>query len=120
MTNPSGAVGIVLLLLCSLPLPGQKKVQLKAIRFQGAAQYSQQELLAAAGLKPDAPLNFNEVKARARQLNDTGFFKEIKFSCAQCDYRNAIDSDQLNYSTSCRFSPIRIPFTSTTLWLIKS
>jgi len=80
MTKPSGAAGIVLLLLCSLPLLGQKKVQPKAIRFQGAAQYTQQELLAAAGLKPDAPLPFSEVKARAKQLNDTGLFKEIKFT----------------------------------------
>jgi len=51
-----------------------------AIRFQGAPQYTQQELLAAAGLKPDARLNFGEVKARAKQLNDTGLFKEVKFT----------------------------------------
>jgi outer membrane protein insertion porin family len=71
---------MALLLLCSLPLLAQKKVQPKAIRFQGTPQYTQQELLAAAGLKPDVPLNFREVKARAKQLNDTGFFKEIKLT----------------------------------------
>ncbi len=51
-----------------------------AIRFQGAPQYTQQELLTAAGLKPEAHLNFVEVKARAKQLNDTGLFKEVKFT----------------------------------------
>ena len=80
MTKKSGAVGVALILVCSLPLLAQKRVPPKAIRFQGAPQYTQQELLAAAGLKPDAPLNFREVKARAKQLNDTGLFKEIKLT----------------------------------------
>jgi outer membrane protein assembly factor BamA len=80
MTKLSGAVSVALLLLCSLPLPAQKKAPLKSIRFQGAPQYTQQELFAAAGLKPDSRLNAAEVKAHARQLNDTGLFKEVKFA----------------------------------------
>jgi outer membrane protein assembly factor BamA len=50
------------------------------VRFQGAPQYTQQELLQAAGVKPGAHLSAVDVKARARQLNDTGLFKEVKFS----------------------------------------
>jgi outer membrane protein assembly factor BamA len=79
-------VDVALLLLCSLSLPAhslpaQKKVPPpSAIRFQGAPQYTQQELLAAAGIKPGTRLSPVEVKARARQLNDTGLFKEVKFS----------------------------------------
>jgi outer membrane protein insertion porin family len=80
MTKLSGAFCVALLLLCSLPLLAQKKVPPKAIRFQGAPQYTQQELLAAAGFNPDARLNLREVKAHARQLNDTGLFKEVKFT----------------------------------------
>jgi len=80
MIKPSGAVGLALLLLCSLSLLAQKKLPSKAIRFQGAPQYTQQELLAAAGLKPEASLNSREVKAHAKQLNDTGLFEVIKFS----------------------------------------
>ena len=80
MTKQSGAVSVTLLLLCSLPLLAQKKVPPKAIRFQGSPQYTQQELLATAGLKPDVPLNFREVKAHAKQLSDTGLFKEVKFT----------------------------------------
>ncbi|MFZ0746932.1 MAG: hypothetical protein WAM85_21185 [Terracidiphilus sp.] len=80
MTKPCGAAGIALLLLCSLPLLAQKKVPPKVIRFQGAPQYTQQELLAAAGLRPDARLNSREVKAHAKQLNDTGLFQEVKFT----------------------------------------
>ncbi len=68
------------LLLCSLPSLAQKKVPPKAIRFQGAPQYTQEELLAAAGLKPGARLNSNDVKAHAKQLNDTGLFAVVKFS----------------------------------------
>ena len=80
MTKQSGTVSVALLLLCSLPLLAQKRVPSKAIRFQGAPQYTQQELLEAAGLKPDARLNFREVKAHAKLLHDTGLFEEVKFT----------------------------------------
>jgi len=80
MTNCMAQSVLALLLLCSLPLLAQKKTSAPAIRFQGAPQYTQQELLAAAGFKPDARLNLREVKAHAKQLNDTGLFKEVKFT----------------------------------------
>jgi outer membrane protein assembly factor BamA len=80
MTKQSEAVSVALMLICSLPLVAQKRVPPQAIRFQGAPQYTQQELLAAAGLKPGSRLNSAEVKAHARQLADTGLFKEVKFS----------------------------------------
>ena len=57
-----------------------KKAPRQAIRFQGAPQYTQEELLAAAGLKPGARLTASEVKAHAKQLNDTGLFAVVKFS----------------------------------------
>lgn len=73
------------LLLCALPSLAQKKAAPKkapgpAIRIQGAPQFSQEELLAAAGFKPGARLTAAEVKARAKQLNDTGLFAVVKFS----------------------------------------
>lgn len=80
MTKQFGTFSVALLLLCSLSLLAQKKVPPKAIRFQGAPQYTQQELLAAAGLKPDARLTFREVKAHAKLLHDTGLFEEVKFT----------------------------------------
>jgi outer membrane protein assembly factor BamA len=80
MTKQFGVAKVALLLLCSLPLLAQKKMPPQAIRFQGAPQYAQQELLAAAGLKSGTRLNSGEVKARAKQLNDTGLFKEVKFT----------------------------------------
>ncbi len=76
----SRAVGVALLLSCFLPLLAQKKVPPQAIRFQGAPQYTQEELLAAAGLKPGVHLNSVEVKTHARQLVDSGMFKEVKFA----------------------------------------
>lgn len=80
MTKQTSAAGIALLLLCTLPLPAQRKAPSKAIRFEGASQYTQQELLAAAGMKPGERLNVRDVKARAKQLNDTGMFAEVKFT----------------------------------------
>jgi outer membrane protein assembly factor BamA len=80
MTIHSGTVSVALLLICTLPSPAQKRLPLPPIRFQGAPQYTQQELLAAAGLKPNTRLNPREVKAHARQLVDTGMFTEVKFA----------------------------------------
>ena len=75
------------LLLCSLsslaqkkPSASQRKAPAPAIRFQGAPQYTQEELLAAAGLTPGARLSAAQVKAHAKLLNDTGLFAVVKFS----------------------------------------
>ena len=80
MTKQFGAVSAALLLLFSLPSLAQRRIPPQSIRFQGASQYTQQELLAAAGMKPGTRLNSGEVKARAKQLNDTGLFKEVKYT----------------------------------------
>jgi outer membrane protein assembly factor BamA len=76
-----------LLLLCVLSSPAQKKAapaQRKAptpaIRFEGAPQYTQEELLAAAGINPSVRLSASQVKAHAKLLNDTGLFAVVKFS----------------------------------------
>ena len=78
MNKPARLIAI--LLLCSLQLLAQKKAPPRAIRFQGAAQYTQDELLAAAGIKAGAHLTAADIKAHAKQLNDTGFFAVVKFS----------------------------------------
>ena len=85
--NKSAAQFAALLLLCTLPSiaqkktpPAQRKLPPKTIRFQGAPQYTQDELLAAAGLKPDARLTASDVKAHAKQLNDTGMFAVVRFA----------------------------------------
>lgn len=80
MSKQTVAAGIALFLLCSFTLPAQKKLPPKQVRFQGAPQYTQQELLAAAGLKPDARLAIRDVKAHAKQLSDTGLFDVVKFT----------------------------------------
>jgi outer membrane protein assembly factor BamA len=75
------------LLLCALSSlaqkkapPARRKAPAPAIRFQGAPQYTQEELLAAAGLNPGAHLSASDVKAHAKLLNDTGLFAVVKFS----------------------------------------
>src|SRR5208337_3657528 len=82
-TAPIAAV----VLLCALSslaqkkaAPAQRKAPAPAIRFQGAPQYTQEELLAAAGLNPGTRLSPTQVKAHAKLLNDTGLFTVVKFS----------------------------------------
>jgi outer membrane protein assembly factor BamA len=60
--------------------PTQRKAPAPAIRFQGAPQYTQEELLAAAGLNTSVRLSAAQVKAHAKLLNDTGLFAVVKFS----------------------------------------
>lgn len=79
MIKKSGVVSVVLLLLCSLPLLAQKRVPPQVVRFQGAPQYTEQELLAAAGLKPGIRMNLRDVKAHGKRLIDTGVFAAVKF-----------------------------------------
>jgi outer membrane protein assembly factor BamA len=79
MNKTARLLSVLLLLLCSIQLLAQKKTPLRVIRFQGATQYSQDELLAAAGIKPGGHLTAIEIKARAKQLNDTGFFAMVRF-----------------------------------------
>lgn len=86
--NKPAALIAALLLLCPIPSSAQRKTSssaqrkaaAKTIRLQGAPQYTQEELLAAAGLKPDTRLTAAETKAHAKVLNDTGLFAVVKFS----------------------------------------
>ena len=80
MAKKYSLVKVALLLLCSFPSLAQKHAPPTAIRFQGAPQYTQQELLAAAGLNANARVNLREMKSRAKQLSDTGLFEEVKLT----------------------------------------
>jgi outer membrane protein assembly factor BamA len=62
-----------LLLAASLPIRAQK-FQPKTIQFNGDSEYTNAELLAAAGLKPGIVLTADEIKAHSTQLADSGVF----------------------------------------------
>ena len=66
------------LLSASLPAAAQKFLP-KTIQFKGAPDYSDQELLTAAGLKKGTVLNFADMKAHSQQLMDTGVFETLSF-----------------------------------------
>jgi outer membrane protein assembly factor BamA len=51
----------------------------KAIEFKGDPEYSDQELLAASGLKPGVPLTQAEMRDHAQTLMDSGVFDNITF-----------------------------------------
>jgi outer membrane protein insertion porin family len=68
----------LVLFASTLPAAAQK-VQPKTIQFKGAPEYSDQELMAAAGLKMGADLDSADMKGFAQKLMDTGLFENIGF-----------------------------------------
>jgi len=66
------------LLSGSLPLTAQKFLP-KSIQFKGDPEYSDQELLDAAGLKTGVALTSAEMHDHAEQLMDTGVFDNLTY-----------------------------------------
>ena len=60
------------------PVPAQK-FQPKTIQFKGDPEYTDQELLDAAGLKKDAVLSLPEMNAAAKKLLDSGVFDQLAY-----------------------------------------
>jgi outer membrane protein assembly factor BamA len=69
----------VLLVFASGQNAAAQKFQPKTIQFKGAPEYSDQELLAAAGLKMGAVLDYAEMKGHSQKLMDTGVFETLSF-----------------------------------------
>jgi len=67
-----------LVLLTASPSIAQK-FQPKTIQFKGAPEYSDADLLAAAGLKKGTTLEFAEMKEHAQMLMSTGVFETLNF-----------------------------------------
>ena len=82
MHKTTGALVLALALAFSSAASAAAPKKTPSISFQGVPQYTQQELLTAAGIHPGARLSATEVRARARQLNDTGLFASIKFTAS--------------------------------------
>ncbi len=68
----------ILLLSASLPATAQKFLP-KTIQFKGDPEYSNEELMAAAGLKAGTALSSEEIKAHSQKLMDTGVFDTVNF-----------------------------------------
>ena len=68
---------IAIALLCAPDPATAQKFLPKTIQFKGASDYSDQELLAASGLKKGAVLTADEIKAAFQRLMDTGVFENI-------------------------------------------
>jgi outer membrane protein insertion porin family len=71
-------LAVLVLLFASLPAAAQK-FQPKPIQFKGAPEYSDQELLATAGLKTGTVLAFADMKDHSQKLMDTGVFDTLNF-----------------------------------------
>jgi outer membrane protein assembly factor BamA len=68
------------LILLSATFPAlAQKFQPKNIRFIGVPEYSDQDLAAAAGLKPGMLLNIADMGDHAKQLMETGLFATINY-----------------------------------------
>ncbi len=68
----------IVLLASSLSAAAQK-FQPKTIQFKGAPEYSDQELLAAAGMQKGTVLAFADMKDHSQKLMDTGVFESLSF-----------------------------------------
>src|SRR5580704_16482711 len=69
----------VLALVCAaLPTAGQS-FQPKSVKFTGAPDYADTELLSAADLKAGADLSYAEMNNRAQKLLDSGVFSAVSF-----------------------------------------
>ncbi len=91
---------VFLLMLASVPALAQK-FQPKSIVFKGDAEYSDDELLAAAGLKRGAVLTVAEMNTHFKQLMDTGVFENVLYK---------FDGQDLIYqlSPATQLYPIRL------------
>jgi outer membrane protein assembly factor BamA len=69
----------IVFLASSLPIAAQKFLP-KTIQFKGAPEYSDQELMAAAGLKKGTVLAYADMKEHSQKLMDTGVFESLAFS----------------------------------------
>jgi outer membrane protein insertion porin family len=72
------SLAVCAFVVAALPARGQN-FQPKAIRFEGAPAYSDQELLAAAGLTPGTVLTYAEMNRDAQKLVDSGMFSSVSF-----------------------------------------
>lgn len=64
-----------------------QQYQPRSIKFIGAPEYTSQELLAAAELKPGISLTVEEMKGHAKLLMDSGVFDSITFQFTGVDLR---------------------------------
>ena len=69
-----------LVLFASTQPAAAQKFQPKTIQFKGAPEYSDQEMLAAAGLKIGAEIAYSEMKSYGQRLLDTGLFESFHFT----------------------------------------
>jgi outer membrane protein assembly factor BamA len=78
------------------PISAQKFLP-QSIRFQGASGYSDEELLAAAGLQKGAVLSSEEMNASAKKLMNSGVFDQLgyKFDGQDLVFTMSVSTDLL-------------------------
>ncbi|HEX3893190.1 MAG TPA: POTRA domain-containing protein [Terracidiphilus sp.] len=75
---PALSLAALALAFTAWPAAGQS-FQPKSIRFSGAPEYSDQELLSTADLKPGTVLTYAEMNRYAQKYVDTGMFSSVAF-----------------------------------------
>lgn len=65
--------------LCSISMAHAQKFQPKSIQFKGDSEYSDRELMAAAGLKLGDMLTSAEMNQHSQRLMDTGLFEGLTY-----------------------------------------
>jgi outer membrane protein assembly factor BamA len=78
MRTLNGMFLAAILLSAVMPAAGQKFLP-KTIQFKGAPDYSDQELMAAAGLSKGVVLSYAEMNDHSKRLMDSGVFESLTF-----------------------------------------
>ena len=96
----------ILLLAAALPANSQSFLP-KTIQFKGAPEYTNQELLAAVGLKKGTVLNFDEIKDHSQRLLDTGVFESVLFNFDGVDLTFTLVPSTTLYSIHLENLPLK-------------
>lgn len=80
MNRTSFLLLTAILLLAAAPPAAAQTFIPQSIQFNGAPEYSNQELLAAVGYTKGAPIAYSEVKSHSQRLLDTGLFESASFT----------------------------------------
>jgi outer membrane protein assembly factor BamA len=95
------------LVLVSAALPGvAQKFQPKSIQFKGAPDYSDQDLMAAAGLKMGVVLTSAEMSEHSKLLMDSGVFSNLTYKFDGVDLVYMLKPAELMYPVHLQNIPM--------------
>jgi outer membrane protein assembly factor BamA len=101
-------IPLLLLLLCAARPSAAQKFQPKSIQFKGDPEYSDQELLDAAGLKKGTVLTSAEMNDHSKLLMDSGVFDNLTYKFDGADLIFSLTPAELMYPIRLENLPLTV------------